>query len=133
MDRYETGGIDDDDENDAEMSVEQRRRAEREIKRRDRERRRRLGQELNESDFDDDDEDNRPIGLSSKEKRSRMHDDDVGMDDDVNLRSQFDLHFSPFVSLFSRTRTSRILATRRATRSPIGCRCPGRATKWFGI
>ena len=102
LDRYETGGIDDDEENDVEMSVEQRRRAEREIKRRERERRRRLGQELNESDLDDEDEDDRPIGLSNKEKRSRMHDEDVGMDDDVK-RNMFDvqificLQFSPML------------------------------------
>ena len=82
LDRYEAGGIDDDDENDVDMTVEQRRRAERDIKRREREKRRRLGQELNdESDLDDDEE---LIGLSSKGKRSRLNDDDVGMDDDVS-------------------------------------------------
>lgn len=80
LDRYEAGGIDDDEENDAEMTVEQRRRAERDIKRRDREKRRRMGLELNEeSDLDDEEE---IVGLSSKGKRSRGNDDDVGMDDD---------------------------------------------------
>ncbi|CAF1593800.1 unnamed protein product [Adineta ricciae] len=80
LDRYEAGGIDDDDENDTELTVEQRRRAERDIKRREREKRRRLGQELNdESDLDDDEE---LIGLSSKGKRTRANDDDVGMDDE---------------------------------------------------
>ncbi|CAF1218628.1 unnamed protein product [Rotaria sp. Silwood1] len=80
LDRYETGGIDDDEENDTELTLEQRRRAEREIKRRERERRRRLGQELNdESDLD---EDESLIGLVGKRKRSKIHDDDIGMDDE---------------------------------------------------
>ncbi|CAF1302374.1 unnamed protein product [Adineta steineri] len=80
LDRYEAGGIDDDEENDTDLTTEQRRRAERDIKRREREKRRRLGQELNdESDLDDDDE---IIGLSSKGKRTRTNDDDIGMDDE---------------------------------------------------
>ena len=94
LDRYEAGGIDDDEENDVDMTVEQRRRAERDIKRREREKRRRLGQELNdESDLDDDEE---LIGLSSKGKRTRLNDDDVGMDDDVS-RLQDNRHVSPFI------------------------------------
>jgi hypothetical protein len=104
LDRYEAGGIDDDEENDVELTAEQRRRAERDIKRREREKRRRLGQELNdESDFDDDDDDTddaRRLGLSSKGKRSRTNDDDIGMDDEVrtqchgNTRSSFIVHRS---------------------------------------
>ncbi|CAF2527779.1 unnamed protein product [Rotaria sp. Silwood2] len=81
LDRYEAGGIDDDEENDRELTVEQRQRAEREIKRRERERRRRLGQEINdESDLDEDD--SSLIGLAGKAKRSKKHDDEIGMDDE---------------------------------------------------
>lgn len=127
LDQYEQAGIDDDEENDVELTTEARQRAEREIKRREREKRRRLGQELNdETDSDDDDQ---PIGLTGKSKRSRGNDDDIGMDDDVmtqtvcaSLLTKLTFHFSPKL-------TSRILATLKVTKSPIGFKCRVHETK----